>query len=86
MINVELSNIWSCVSLPDLLSREKEIFDAHLHLRTNTSNEEPCFGWLGQPETITARMIHHVISSNSASGKWPFRHFSTTLTAMPVNT
>ena len=35
MINVELSNIWSCVSLPDLLSREKELFDAHLHLRSN---------------------------------------------------
>lgn len=63
MINVELSNIWSCVSLPDLLSREKEIFDAHLHLRTNASNEEPCFGWLGQPETITARMIHNVRSA-----------------------
>ena len=63
MINVELSNIWSCVSLPDLLSREKEIFDAHLHLRTNASNEEPCFGWLGQPEVITARMIHAVRSA-----------------------
>lgn len=63
MINVELSNIWSCVSLPDLLSREKEIFDAHLHLRTNASNEEPCFGWLGQPEVITAKMIHAVRSA-----------------------
>ena len=63
MINVELSNIWSCVSLPDLLSREKEIFDAHLHLRSNASNEEPCFGWLGQPEVITAKMIHAVRSA-----------------------
>lgn len=60
MINVELSNIWSCVSLPHLLSCEKEIFDAHLHLRGNRENEEPAFGWLGQSESITARMIHNV--------------------------
>lgn len=31
-------------------------------------------------------MIHQVISSNRASIKQPFLHFSTTLTVMPVNT
>lgn len=35
MINVELSSIWSCVSLPQLLACEKDLFDAHLHLRSN---------------------------------------------------
>ena len=35
MIEVELSNIWSCVSLPNLLSSEKDLFDAHLRLRRN---------------------------------------------------
>ena len=29
MIHVDISNIWGEVSLPDLLSLEKEIFDAH---------------------------------------------------------
>lgn len=38
MINVELSSIWSCVSLPQLLSCEKDLFDAHLHLRSNQPN------------------------------------------------
>lgn len=35
MIEVELSNIWGSVSLPDLLSGEKDLFDAHMQLRTN---------------------------------------------------
>lgn len=34
MIEVELSNIWGSVSLPDLLSGEKDLFDAHMQLRT----------------------------------------------------
>ena len=28
MINVELSNIWSCISLPQLLGAEKDLFDS----------------------------------------------------------
>ena len=35
MIDVELSNIWGSVSLPDLLSGEKDLFDAHMQLRTD---------------------------------------------------
>lgn len=60
MINVELSNIWSCVSLPDLLGREKTLFDAHLRLRANTPGEQPFLGWLGQSDALTARMLHAV--------------------------
>ena len=48
MINVELSSIWSCVSLPQLLSCEKDLFDAHLHLRSNQPNAPEFLGWLGQ--------------------------------------
>ena len=47
MINVELSSIWSCVSLPQLLSCEKDLFDAHLHLRSNQPNAPEFLGWLG---------------------------------------
>ena len=60
MINVELSNIWSCVSLPDLLGREKALFDAHLRLRANTPGEQPFLGWLGQSDALTARTLHAV--------------------------
>ena len=47
MINVELSSIWSCVSLPQLLACEKDLFDAHLHLRSNQPNAPEFLGWLG---------------------------------------
>ena len=60
MINVELSNIWSSVSLPELLGREKALFDAHLRLRANRENEQPFLGWLGQSDALTARTLHAV--------------------------
>ena len=66
MINVELSNIWSCVSLPDLLSREKELFDAHLHLRSNKPGFPQYLGWLGQPDSLTARSLHAIRSAADA--------------------
>ena len=37
MIHVDISNIWGEVSLPDLLSLEKEIFDAHMALTEGTN-------------------------------------------------
>ena len=57
MINVELSSIWSCVSLPQLLTCEKDLFDAHLHLRSNQPNAPEFLGWLGQPDALTAKTI-----------------------------
>ena len=60
MINMELSNIWSSVSLPELLGREKALFDAHLRLRANRENEQPFLGWLGQSDALTARTLHAV--------------------------
>lgn len=58
MINVELSSIWSCVSLPQLLACEKDLFDAHLHLRSNQPGAPEFLGWLGQPDAVTAKTIH----------------------------
>lgn len=60
MIGVELSSIWSCVSLPQLLSCEKDLFDAHLHLRSNQPGAQEFCGWLGQPDALTARAIHTI--------------------------
>ncbi len=63
MINVELSSIWSCVSLPQLLGCEKDLFDAHLHLRSGQPGAPEFLGWLGQPDAITARTIHAIRSA-----------------------
>ena len=60
MIHVELSSIWSCVTLPQLLSCEKDLFDAHLHLRSNQPGAPEFLGWLGQPDSVTAKMIHAI--------------------------
>ena len=57
MIDVELSNIWGSVSLPDLLSGEKELFDAHMQLRTNMLDGPDFLGWLNAPEGVMARAV-----------------------------
>lgn len=60
MINVDISNVWTCVTLPELLGGEKELFDAHNLLR-NHKPEGPDFqGWLGLPDAVQARLIHSV--------------------------
>ena len=60
MLNVDISNIWSCLSLPELLSSEKEIFDAHMRLRSNESDGPDLHGWLGRPDSIMGRQIHSI--------------------------
>lgn len=57
MIEVELSNIWGSVSLPDLLSGEKDLFDAHMQLRTNQPDGPDFLGWLSAPESVMARAM-----------------------------
>lgn len=57
MVDVELSSIWSSVSLPDLLSGEKDLFDAHMQLRTNTDGGPDFLGWLNAPEGVMARTV-----------------------------
>ena len=60
MLTTELSNIWSCVSLPSLLASERELFDAHMQLRSNQPEGPDFLGFLGQPEQYTARSVHAV--------------------------
>ena len=60
MINVELSNIWSCVSLPNLLSSEQALFEAHLKLRRNQPGFDDFLGWLGCGDAAVARVISGV--------------------------
>ena len=51
MIEVDISNIWGSVSLPDLLGMEKDVFQAHLEL-----TEENC-PWLGIPGNTDPAML-----------------------------
>ncbi len=60
MINVDISNVWTCVSLPELLGSEKLIFDAHQLLRNNQPDGPDFLGWLGLPDSINARLIHGI--------------------------
>ena len=49
MINVDISNVWGRVSLPDLLALEKEVFDAHMTLSERTGAGNDFLGWLDLP-------------------------------------
>ena len=60
MINVDISNVWTCVSLPELLGSEKQIFDAHQTLRDNQPDGPDFLGWLGLPDSINGRLIHSI--------------------------
>lgn len=60
MINADISNIWSCLTLPQLLGCEKEIFDAHNYLCAHRSDQPDMLGWLDQPDSITGRLIHSI--------------------------
>ena len=65
MIDVELSNIWGSVSLPDLLSGEKDLFDAHMQLRTNQPDGPDFLGWLNAPEGVMAVSYTHLVTNRA---------------------
>ena len=50
MIQIDLSNVWGELSLPDLLSIEKEIADAHAMLMEGTGPGAEFRGWLELPD------------------------------------
>jgi len=60
MITVDISNIWGDLSLPDLLSAEKEVFDAHMMLTDGSGEGSDYLGWMQLPtreETEEVRRI-----------------------------
>ena len=60
MIELDISNVWTCLTLPELLGCEKEIFDAHQLLRNNEPEGPNFLGWLGLPDSINGRLIHSI--------------------------
>ena len=60
MITVDISNIWGDLSLPELLSTEKDVFDAHMMLTEGTGAGSDYLGWMQLPteeETDEIRRI-----------------------------
>ncbi len=63
MINVDISNIWGAVSLPDLLSMEKEVFDAHMALTDRTGEGADHLGWLDLPTATPTPELNRILSA-----------------------
>ncbi len=60
MIELDISNVWTCVSLPELMGSEQQMFDAHMQLRNHEKDGPDFLGFLGLPDSINARLIHGV--------------------------
>ena len=63
MIKVDISNIWGEISLPDLLSLEKEIFDAHNLLTEGTGEGSDLRGWLDLPVRLSTDELLRIRSA-----------------------
>ena len=54
MLQVDISNIWGGISLPDLLGAEREVFQAHIAL----TEQHP--GWMDLPDD---RTLEHILAA-----------------------
>ena len=60
MITVDISNIWGDLSLPELLSVEKEVFDAHMKLTEQTGEGSDFLGWQDLPTAEETEEISRI--------------------------
>ena len=60
MINVDISNIWGSVSLPDLLAIESEAAAAHDALMEGTGEGSDFLGWLDLPLREPTEEIYRI--------------------------
>ena len=71
MIEVDISNIWGQVSLPNLLAIEKEVFDAHAMLTREDAPGAEYRGWmklpLREPTQELERLLAYAKKIRSAS-------------------
>jgi len=63
MITVDISGIWGDLSLPDLLSAEKEVFDAHMKLTDKNGEGSDYLGWLDLPVEAETDEIRRIRSA-----------------------
>lgn len=60
MIQIDISNIWCAVDLPDLLAIEKDAFDAHEKLATGIGQGADFRGWFHLPSKTTAEDLERI--------------------------
>ena len=60
MIKVDISNVWGELSLPDLLTAEKEIFDAHMTLSEGNGAGNDFLGWMNLPVNRETEEIRRI--------------------------
>lgn len=60
MINVDISNVWGELSLPDLLALEKEVADAHETLAQGSDAGGSFTGWLDLPVREPTKELERV--------------------------
>ena len=63
MITVDISNVWGQLSLPDLLSVEAEIAEAHKALLEGTRPGSDFLGWLTLPTTEETEEMRRIQTS-----------------------
>lgn len=63
VINVDISNIWGQISLPNLLAMEKEVFDAHQTLTDPDSPENDHLGWMDLPVREPTEELQRILSA-----------------------
>ena len=63
MINVDISNIWGSVSLPDLLALEAEVSAAHTALMDGTGPGSEYTGWLDLPVSQPTEEIGRILEA-----------------------
>ena len=63
MINVDISNIWGSVSLPDLLALEKEVASAHNTLAEGDGPGSDYLGWLELPVSEPTEEIQRLLKA-----------------------
>ena len=60
MINVDISNVWGQISLPDLLAMEKEVFAAHMALTDPEGPAGAYLGWQKLPTMIETQEVSRI--------------------------
>ena len=63
MINVDISNIWGPVSLPDLLAVEAEVSAAHMAVTDGTGAGSEYLGWLELPTDEPTEEINRILDA-----------------------
>ena len=63
MISVDISNVWGDLSLPDLLSIEKEVYDAHAMLADGTGKGAEFREWLNLPNRDREEEIENILKA-----------------------